>query len=99
MPQEQAQAQAQAQEQPPPGDDLFGIFVETPGSGPRLRLDSIHRQNTVLEIKGLLAERSETAHVTCYHIELVSASANAPHPGGIPAKAPAGTGEIKKRKS
>ena len=63
--------------EPATDDDLFPIIVET-HTGSRLRLESIHLQNTVLEIKSLLNERSIISHVTCYHLELIKGGPQPP---------------------
>ena len=70
-------AQPATPDEPAADDDLFPIIVET-HTGSRLRLESIHLQNTVLEIKSLLNERSIISHVTCYHLELIKGGPQPP---------------------
>jgi protein TIF31 len=64
---------------PAPDDDLFTIIVETP-LGARLCFDSIHLQHTILDIKGLISERSAVSHITCYHLELIEGGPQKPSP-------------------
>ena len=83
---------------PTENDDLFTVIIET-HTGARIPLESIHIQNTVMEIKGLLNERAAVSHVTCYHLELIKGGPQPPSSSSTSLNTTANTSNKKNKKN